>query len=96
MLNAAPNETETPHQRKIRLQNEQRQRQSEQQQQEREQQRLEQQEHAVIMQMPITLTKVHKWVLRSRDLNQTNKRGDQKPTQWHFISIGLWEEKKKH
>ncbi len=41
MSNAAPNVTKTPHQRKIRLQNERRRRQSE-QQQEREQQRLEQ------------------------------------------------------
>jgi hypothetical protein len=24
--------------------------------------------------------------------SQSHKRGDQKPTQWHFISIGLWEE----
>ncbi len=80
-MNAAPNETETPHQRKIRLQrqrrygkkkktetphqkkihlqNERRRRQSEQQQQEHEQQRLEQQEHAVVMQMPIALRSIH-------------------------------------
>jgi hypothetical protein len=59
MLNAAPNETETPHQQKIRLQNERRRRQSEQRQQEHEQQRLEQQEHAVVMQMPIALRSIH-------------------------------------
>ncbi len=59
MSNAAPNETETPHQQKIRLQNERQRRQSEQRQQEHEQQRLEQQEHAVIMQMPIALRSIH-------------------------------------
>jgi Tfp pilus assembly ATPase PilU len=66
MSNATPNETETPHQRKIRLQNERRRRQSEQRQQEREQQRLEQQEHAVIMQMSIALRSIHAQTLVAR------------------------------
>jgi hypothetical protein len=59
MSSAAPNETETPHQQKIRLQNERRRRQSEQRQQKHEQQRLEQQEHAVVTQMPIALRSIH-------------------------------------
>jgi hypothetical protein len=59
MSKATPNETETPHQQKIRLQNERRRRQSEQRQQECVQQILEQQEHAVVMQMPIALRSIH-------------------------------------
>jgi hypothetical protein len=66
MSNATPNETETPHQQKIRLQNERRRRQSEQRQQEHEQQRLEQQEHAVVMQMSIALHSIHAQTLVAR------------------------------
>jgi hypothetical protein len=45
--------------------------------------------------LTLKLTKVHKWVLRSRDLNQTNKRGDQKTTP-NGTSFQLGYGMKKH